>query len=106
MSRHARELIRSRGNIPTRFGNFIGAQWTAPLDGQSVFHGLQPQPTANASWTSRNQRLWTWKRRLTRSARQRIFPLLMAWKIAPALVHAAISGDDVLSGMRWKKRRP
>ena len=34
MSQHALELVRSKGNIPARYGNFIGGKWVAPLDGE------------------------------------------------------------------------
>jgi len=34
MSHHAFETVRSKGKLPSRYGNFIGGKWTAPLDGQ------------------------------------------------------------------------
>jgi aldehyde dehydrogenase len=34
MSQHALEFVRSMGNIPARYGNFLGGKWVAPLDGQ------------------------------------------------------------------------
>jgi len=34
MSHHAFELVRSKGKLPTRYGNFIGGAWTAPVEGQ------------------------------------------------------------------------
>ena len=34
MSHHALELVRSKGNLPARYGNFIGGKWLAPTDGR------------------------------------------------------------------------
>ena len=34
MSHHALELVRSKGNLPARYGNFIGGKWVAPVEGQ------------------------------------------------------------------------
>ncbi|WMT73387.1 aldehyde dehydrogenase family protein [Bradyrhizobium sp. Ash2021] len=34
MSHHAFELVRSKGKVPARYGNFIGGKWAAPVDGQ------------------------------------------------------------------------
>jgi aldehyde dehydrogenase len=34
MSHHAFELVRSQGKLPARYGNFIGGNWVAPVDGQ------------------------------------------------------------------------
>src|ERR1700731_1111116 len=34
MSQHALDLVRSKGKLPVRYGNFIGGNWTAPADGQ------------------------------------------------------------------------
>ena len=34
MSQHALDLVRSKGKLPVRYGNFIGGNWIAPADGQ------------------------------------------------------------------------
>jgi aldehyde dehydrogenase len=34
MSHHAFELVRSKGKLPARYGNFIGGNFVAPVDGQ------------------------------------------------------------------------
>jgi aldehyde dehydrogenase len=34
MSQHALDLVRSKGKLPARYGNFIGGNWVAPADGQ------------------------------------------------------------------------
>ena len=34
MSQHALDLVRSKGKLPVRYGNFIGGNWMAPADGQ------------------------------------------------------------------------
>jgi len=34
MSQHALDLVRSKGKVPARYGNFIGGNWVAPTDGQ------------------------------------------------------------------------
>ena len=34
MSHHAFETVRSKGKLPSRYGNFIDGKWTAPLDEQ------------------------------------------------------------------------
>src|SRR6202048_5522505 len=34
MSQHALDLARSKGNLPARYGNFIGGKWVEPTDGQ------------------------------------------------------------------------
>jgi hypothetical protein len=34
ISQHALDLVRSKGKLPARYGNFIGGNWVAPADGQ------------------------------------------------------------------------
>src|SRR6266702_7067822 len=34
MSQHAIDLVRSKGKLPARHGNFIGGNWVAPADGE------------------------------------------------------------------------
>src|ERR1700675_4248793 len=34
MSQHALDLVRSKGKLPARYGNFIGGKWVEPTDGQ------------------------------------------------------------------------
>ena len=34
MSQHALDLVRSKGKLPARYGNFIGGNWIAPADGE------------------------------------------------------------------------
>jgi aldehyde dehydrogenase len=34
MSQHALDLVRSKGKLPVRYGNFVGGNWIAPADGQ------------------------------------------------------------------------
>src|ERR1700688_1335082 len=41
MSQHALDLVRSKGKLPARYGNFIGGKWVEPTDDQ-YFYRLQP----------------------------------------------------------------
>ena len=34
MSEHSLQFVRTKGNLPARYDNFIGGKWVAPLDGQ------------------------------------------------------------------------
>ncbi len=34
MSQHAIDIVRSKGRLPARYGNFIGGNWVAPADGE------------------------------------------------------------------------
>src|SRR5258708_28424028 len=34
MFQHALDLVRSKGKLPARYGNFIGGKWVEPTDGQ------------------------------------------------------------------------
>jgi aldehyde dehydrogenase len=34
MSYNVLELIRSKGSLPARYGNYIGGKWIAPVDGE------------------------------------------------------------------------
>src|ERR1700682_4393376 len=34
MSQNALDLVRSKGKLPARYGNFIGGKWVEPTDGQ------------------------------------------------------------------------
>ncbi len=34
MSQHAIELVRSQGNLPIRYDNFIGGRWVNPVNGE------------------------------------------------------------------------
>src|ERR1700758_1243838 len=34
MSHHALDLVRAKGKLPARYGNFIGGNWVDPTDGQ------------------------------------------------------------------------
>jgi aldehyde dehydrogenase len=34
MFQHAIDLVRSKGKLPARYGNFIGGNWVTPADGE------------------------------------------------------------------------
>ena len=69
MSHHALELVRSKGNLPARYGNFIGGKWVAPAEGR---YFTDYSPINGAGWwtsPSRQNAMSNW--RSTQPTRQK-----------------------------------